>query len=94
MYILQADDQRYESVAKGLPGVSFSLGDSGDFLYGDCGEVSEAKKVLLESGDVIVFGGLSRLIFHGGGSTFRGTAPEGWSAMWPSGRLTLSFTEY
>jgi len=39
--------------------VSFSIGDTAEFLYGDEREVDKAKRVLLESGDVLIFGGKS-----------------------------------
>ncbi len=45
--------------------VSFSIGDTAEFLYGDQRDVDKAEKVSLESGDVLVFGGESRHIFHG-----------------------------
>lgn len=44
--------------------MSFSIGDTAEFLYGD-ENVEKANKILLESGDVLIFGGKSRNIFHG-----------------------------
>ncbi|CAK7356475.1 unnamed protein product [Dovyalis caffra] len=61
----QDKDESQDSLRKGLPVVSFSIGDAGDFLFGDQRDVEKAKNVLLESGDVLVFGGKSRHIFHG-----------------------------
>jgi len=54
-----------QSICEGLPVVSFSIGDTAEFLYGDEREVDKAKRVLLESGDVLIFGGKSWNIFHG-----------------------------
>ena len=62
---MQDRDESPESLAKGLPVVSFSIGDKADLLYGDQRDVDKADKVVLESGDVLIFGGKSRHIFHG-----------------------------
>ncbi|CAN0877388.1 E3 ubiquitin-protein ligase CHFR [Linum grandiflorum] len=45
-----------ESLRKGLPVVSFSIGDSAEFQYAERRD-DVAGKVLLESGDVLIFGG-------------------------------------
>ncbi|GAV64773.1 2OG-FeII_Oxy_2 domain-containing protein [Cephalotus follicularis] len=50
-------DENKESLRKGLPVVSFSLGDSAEFLYGDHRHTEEAEKKVLEPGDVLIFGG-------------------------------------
>ncbi|XP_077237732.1 DNA N(6)-methyladenine demethylase ALKBH1C-like isoform X2 [Tasmannia lanceolata] len=91
----QDKDESYESISKGLPVVSFSLGDSAVFLYGDKKE-DNAKKVILESGDVLIFGGESRLIHHGVGNILHGTAPKllvDETNLHP-GRLNLTFRQY
>ena len=62
---VQDRDESEESLHKGLPIVSFSLGDSAEFLYGDGRDENMAQKVLLESGDVLIFGSISRRILHG-----------------------------
>ncbi|RHN51987.1 putative DNA oxidative demethylase [Medicago truncatula] len=54
-----------QSIREGLPVVSFSIGDTAEFFYGDIRDVEKANKILLESGDVLIFGGKSRNIFHG-----------------------------
>ncbi|GMH03821.1 hypothetical protein Nepgr_005660 [Nepenthes gracilis] len=61
----QDRDETQESLHRELPVVSFSIGDSSEFLYGDQREIDKADKVVLESGDVLIFGGKSRHIFHG-----------------------------
>ncbi|KAJ0535204.1 putative DNA oxidative demethylase [Helianthus annuus] len=41
------------------------LAESAEFLYGHTRDENKLEKVLLESGDVLIFGGKSRRIFHG-----------------------------
>ncbi|CAI9767095.1 unnamed protein product [Fraxinus pennsylvanica] len=72
----QDKDESQESLRKGLPVVSFSMGDSAEFLYGEQRDIDKAQKVLLESGDVLIFGGKSRNIFHGVSSVIPNTAPK------------------
>ncbi|KAI3993603.1 hypothetical protein MKX01_002616 [Papaver californicum] len=92
----QDKDETKESLDKGLPVVSISIGDSAEFLYGDHGDVERANKVVLESGDVLIFGGKSRHIFHGVTSILPDTAPKALAAeanLRP-GRLNLTFRKY
>ncbi|KAK9127302.1 hypothetical protein Syun_016099 [Stephania yunnanensis] len=92
----QDRDESRESLDQGLPVVSFSIGDSADFLYGDTRNVDEAKKVVLESGDVLIFGGGSRHVFHGVPSINKGTAPKSLTeeTKLRPGRLNLTFRKY
>ena len=81
---------------QGLPVVSFSIGDSSEFLYEDDRDIDKADKVILESGDVLIFGGKSRLVFHGVTSILPKTAPISLleaTDMIP-GRLNLTFRRY
>ncbi|KAL6553859.1 hypothetical protein OROMI_019535 [Orobanche minor] len=71
----QDDGESHESLGRQLPVVSVSLGDSAEFLYGTQKNANKANKVLLESGDVLLFGGKSRDIFHGVSSIIPNTAP-------------------
>ncbi|XP_047942819.1 uncharacterized protein LOC125189601 [Salvia hispanica] len=64
-----------ESLDKRLPVVSISIGASAEFLYGEERDVNKAKSVLLESGDVLIFGGESRHIYHGVKAILPDTAP-------------------
>ncbi|KAK6124699.1 hypothetical protein DH2020_041554 [Rehmannia glutinosa] len=92
----QDKDESQESIRKRLPVVSFSLGDSAEFLYGEQRDIDKADKVVLESGDVLVFGGESRLIFHGVSNIIPDTAPKPLleeTDLRP-GRLNLTFREY
>jgi alkylated DNA repair protein (DNA oxidative demethylase) len=47
------------------PIVSVSLGTSATFLFGGAQRSDRPRRVPLEHGDVVVWGGLSRLAFHG-----------------------------
>lgn len=95
-FVLQDKDESQESLREGLPVVSFSIGDSAEFLYGDERDVEKAKNVKLESGDVLIFGGTSRHIFHGVSAIHPDTAPklllEGTNLR--PGRLNLTFRQY
>lgn len=76
--------------------VSFSLGESAEFLFGDQRDIDKAEKVILESGDVLIFGGDSRHIFHGVSTIFPDTAPKALleeTDLRP-GRVNLTFREY
>ncbi|KAM7480642.1 hypothetical protein LguiA_028855 [Lonicera macranthoides] len=92
----QDKDESQLSIGRGLPVVSFSIGDSAEFLYGDQRDVEKAEKVILESGDVLIFGGKSRLIFHGVKTILQDTAPKALleESNLRSGRLNLTFREY
>ncbi|XP_048140165.1 alpha-ketoglutarate-dependent dioxygenase AlkB-like isoform X2 [Rhodamnia argentea] len=91
----QDRDESEESLRKGIPVVSFSIGDSAEFLYGDERDI-KAEKVLLESGDVLIFGGKSRHIFHGVPSILQDSAPKALleESRLRTGRLNLTFREY
>ncbi|MFS7971947.1 putative DNA oxidative demethylase [Helianthus anomalus] len=56
-------DESSNALERGLPVVSISIGEWGEFLYGHT--KNKLKGVVLESGDVLIFGGRSRLIYHG-----------------------------
>ncbi|KAL0928906.1 hypothetical protein M5K25_000837 [Dendrobium thyrsiflorum] len=93
----QDRDESEESLKKGLPVVSFSIGDSAEFLYSDVRDVDKAKKVMLESGDVLIFGGHARHIFHGVPCIKPNTAPEilvDETTKLRPGRLNLTFRQY
>lgn len=93
---MQDRDESIESLQKRLPVVSFSIGDSAEFLYGDHRDVEKAENVLLESGDVLIFGGESRHVFHGVSSIIPDSAPQELvqdTCLRP-GRLNLTFRQY
>ena len=93
---MQDRDESRESLRNGLPVVSFSIGDSAEFLYGDQRDVEKAGNVLLESGDVLIFGGESRLVFHGVSSIIPNSAPKELlkDTLLSPGRLNLTFRQY
>ncbi|KAK9078457.1 hypothetical protein SSX86_002514 [Deinandra increscens subsp. villosa] len=87
-----------DSLKRGLPVVSLSIGDSAEFLYGHTytEDENELSKVVLQSGDVMIFGGKSRLIYHGVKTIFPNSAPPPLlqrTKLRP-GRLNLTFREY
>lgn len=84
------------SLQEGLPVVSISIGDSADFLYGDTRDIGKADNVVLESGDVLIFGGRSRHIFHGVTSIIPNSAPDNLlqETRLRPGRLNLTFRQY
>ncbi|KAL8526516.1 hypothetical protein ACS0TY_015641 [Phlomoides rotata] len=92
----QDRDESEDSLARGLPVVSISLGDSAEFLYGDQRDIGKAESVELESGDILVFGGESRHIFHGVTSIYPDTAPPALlkKTNLRPGRLNLTFRKY
>ena len=57
------------------PVVSISLGDSATFHVGGLRRTDPKMRFRLESGDVIVLGGASRLAFHGIDRVHAGTSP-------------------
>jgi len=73
------------------PVVSLSLGDTCVFRFGNAdGRGRPWTDVELESGDLFVFGGESRLAYHGVPRTRPGTAPP---ALGLQGRLNLTLRE-
>lgn len=71
------------------PVVSLSIGDSCLFRFGNTETRSRPYEDLaLASGDLFVFGGPSRLAFHGVMKTYPGTAPEGCGLA--AGRINLT----
>lgn len=60
------------------PVVSLSIGDSCLFRFGNTETRAKPyEDLLLASGDLFVFGGPSRLAYHGVPAVYPGTAPEG-----------------
>lgn len=93
---VQDRDESRESIREGLPVVSFSIGDAADFKYGDQRDVDTADEVMLESGDVLIFGGDARRVFHGVTTIHSNTAPKTLvqeTDLRP-GRVNLTFRQY
>jgi DNA alkylation damage repair protein AlkB len=91
MGLHQDKDEDATSLAAGLPVVSVSIGDTARFLFGGLRRRDPVESILLESGDVFVFGGPSRLRYHGVSRIFRGTAPR---VLALDGRFNLTFRQY
>jgi alkylated DNA repair protein (DNA oxidative demethylase) len=91
MGLHQDKDESAESIAAGHPVVSFSIGDTARFLFGGLRRRDPVEKLLLESGDAFVFGGASRLRYHGVTRILPGTAPPGLPF---EGRLNLTFRKF
>lgn len=92
----QHKSESKESLDKGLPVVSFSIGDTAEFLYEKECDIEEVETLHLESGDVLIFGGESRHIFHGVNCIIPDTAPRCLleeTYMCP-GRLNLTFSQF
>jgi alkylated DNA repair protein (DNA oxidative demethylase) len=82
-------DQDERSLA---PVVSLSLGDTCVFRFGHPGDRGRPwTDVELESGDLFVFGGPSRLAYHGVTRTRPGTGPDGLGLQ--AGRLNITLRE-
>jgi alkylated DNA repair protein (DNA oxidative demethylase) len=74
------------------PVVTISLGDTCTFrLAGVDRRTGPFTDLEVRSGDLVVFGGVNRLIYHGIPKVFPDTAPEGLGL--PSGRLSLTVRE-
>jgi DNA alkylation damage repair protein AlkB len=89
MGVHQDKDESPESLAAGIPVVSISLGDAARFVIGGLTRKEPTQPIVLRSGDVVVFGGPSRLRFHGVTRILPGTAPEGLGP----GRFNLTFRQ-
>ncbi len=63
------------SLRAGVPVVSFSVGATARFLFGGQTRREPVQPIMLASGDAFVFGGPSRLCFHGVSRVLEGTAP-------------------
>jgi alkylated DNA repair protein (DNA oxidative demethylase) len=91
MGLHQDKDESEEAIAAGTPVVSVSIGDSAWFLFGGLRRREAVEKILLESGDVFLFGGPARLRYHGVSRILPSTAPSGLPF---AGRLNLTFRKF
>jgi alkylated DNA repair protein (DNA oxidative demethylase) len=91
MGLHQDKDEHERSIAAGLPVVSLSIGDTARFLIGGTRRREPVTALLLESGDAFVFGGPSRLRYHGVSRIIPGTAPP---ALAMQGRFNLTFRQW
>jgi len=91
MGLHQDKDESPTSLTSGAPVVSLSIGDTAKFLFGGERRRDPVETLLLASGDAFVFGGPSRLRYHGVARILPGTAPAGLSF---AGRLNLTFRQF
>jgi alkylated DNA repair protein (DNA oxidative demethylase) len=91
MGLHQDKDEGRGSIEAGLPVVSISLGDTARFLFGGTRRRDPIQPLVLESGDAFVFGGPSRLRYHGVSRIIPGTAPP---ELGLDGRFNLTFRRY
>jgi alkylated DNA repair protein (DNA oxidative demethylase) len=91
MGLHQDKDEGADSLARGAPVVSLSIGDTARFLFGGLRRRDPVETIWLESGDAFVFGGPARLRYHGVSRIVSGTAP---AELGFQGRLNLTFREY
>lgn len=74
------------------PVVSLSIGDACTFRFGNPDSKNRPyRDVVLESGDAFVFGGASRLAYHGVTAIHPGTAPAGCGLA--AGRINITLRE-
>ena len=91
MGVHQDKDEGPDSIAAGVPVVSISLGDTARFLFGGVTRREPIAALPLESGDAFVFGGPSRLRYHGVSRVAPGTAPP---ELGFTGRFNLTLRQY
>jgi alkylated DNA repair protein (DNA oxidative demethylase) len=72
------------------PVVSISLGDEATFLLGGLSRKDPTRRIALHSGDIVWFGGASRLIFHGVEGIQSGLSKVLQGIGFPSGRINLT----
>ncbi|HXE79922.1 MAG TPA: alpha-ketoglutarate-dependent dioxygenase AlkB [Vicinamibacterales bacterium] len=90
MGLHQDKDESEASIAAGIPIVSVSVGDTARFLFGGARRRDPVRMIRLESGDAFVFGGPSRLRYHGVSRIEPGTAPP---ELGLEGRFNLTFRQ-
>ncbi len=91
MGLHQDKDESARSLEAGFPVVSVSLGDTARFLFGGLRRKDPVEARPLESGDAFVFGGVSRLRYHGVLRIIPNTAP---AEVELAGRFNLTFRQY
>jgi alkylated DNA repair protein (DNA oxidative demethylase) len=91
MGLHQDKDESRESIDAGHPVLSMSIGDSARFLFGGLRRKDPVRPLLLESGDVFVFGGEARLRYHGVTRIIPGSGPP---ELGVAGRFNLTFRRY
>jgi DNA oxidative demethylase len=91
MGLHQDKDESPASIEEGAPVVSISIGDTARFLFGGVRRKDPVEAIPLESGDAFVFGGESRLRYHGVSRIVANSAPP---ELQLHGRFNLTFRRY
>jgi alkylated DNA repair protein (DNA oxidative demethylase) len=91
MGLHQDKDEHTRAIAAGIPVVSLSLGATARFLFGGLKRKDPVESIMLESGDVFVFGGPARLRHHGVTRTIPESAPP---ALGLDGRFNLTLRQF
>jgi DNA alkylation damage repair protein AlkB len=91
MGLHQDKDESPETIARGVPVVSMSIGDTAQFRFGGLRRKDPVATIPLRSGDAFVFGGPARLCYHGVARIVPGTGP---ASLDFEGRLNLTFREF
>jgi alkylated DNA repair protein (DNA oxidative demethylase) len=91
MGLHQDKDEGPRSLEAGVPVVSVSIGDTARFLFGGTRRRAPAQALALDSGDAFVFGGPSRLCYHGVSRIIPMSAP---AALGMTGRFNLTFRQF
>lgn len=91
MGLHQDKDESRQSIEAGVPVVSVSVGDTARFLFGGLKRRDPIAAIPLESGDAFVFGGPSRLRYHGVSRIAPLTAPP---ELGMTGRFNLTLRQY
>lgn len=91
MGLHQDKDESPETIASGAPVVSISLGDTALFRLGGLKRRDPLQTIRLESGDAFVFGGPSRLRYHGVSKILAGSGP---ADLGFAGRLNLTLRQF
>jgi len=86
-----SEDPNLIKLNQGKPIISFSIGLSAEFCYKQNYDDLDHKSLRLDSGDVIVFGGPSRMIVHSVNKIYGRTMPGPLiSSTMRSGRLNIT----
>lgn len=91
MGLHQDKDESAETLARGTPVVSLSLGDTALFRIGGLKRRDAVETIQLKSGDAFVFGGPSRLRYHGVSRILAGSGPPDLGF---EGRINLTFRQF
>ncbi|KAK9056833.1 hypothetical protein SSX86_024197 [Deinandra increscens subsp. villosa] len=86
----QDRDESFDSISSGLPVVYISIGEMAEFVYSHVRDESKLNTIFLRSGDVLIYGGKSRLIYHGVTQIAQYTSP----LLGLGGHISLTFRQF